>query len=153
MKIIFSCIGKIKKSPQQDLFEVYQKRLNSKISVHEFDTKPTLNKSQRKLHEATLLLSPFKDNSRYIIALDERGKEMSSQDFAKCLDQVHLESYKTLGIIIGGADGLASSVLNHANLSLSLGRMTWPHMTVRALMAEQLYRAYAILAGHPYHRD
>ena len=82
----------------------------------------------------------------------ETGKNLTSPVFAKKIGAWRDDGVKDLAFLIGGADGLAKEVRKTAVLTLSLGSMTWPHLLVRALLAEQLYRAQTILAGHPYHR-
>ena len=86
------------------------------------------------------------------MALDERGRSLSSAAFADYLGRRRDEGVADLAFVIGGADGLAERVRSRADLVLSLGAPTWPHLLVRGLLAEQLYRAQSILAGHPYHR-
>lgn len=152
MKVILSCIGKMKRGPQQDLLDLYQKRLKMPFSVHEFEAKASLPTPKRQEAEADLLLSPFPEQT-YIIALDERGKDFSSQDFAARIQNIQNQGHKALGFIIGGADGLHPDLRKRADFLMCLGRMTWPHMLVRALISEQFYRAESILAGHPYHRE
>ena len=88
-----------------------------------------------------------------LIALDERGAPLSSSDFAERLGAWRDAGARQLGIVIGGADGLDPSLRARADLSLAFGAMTWPHQLARLMLAEQLYRAATILAGHPYHRD
>jgi 23S rRNA (pseudouridine1915-N3)-methyltransferase len=87
-----------------------------------------------------------------IIVLDQRGKTLSSEDFATRLGRWQDEGVGDLAFIIGGADGLDPAWRQRAALVLSLGAMTWPHVLARVMLAEQLYRAQSILAGHPYHR-
>jgi 23S rRNA (pseudouridine1915-N3)-methyltransferase len=89
---------------------------------------------------------------RILIALDERGRAFDSAGFADRLRLWQEDSVPALVFAIGGADGLAPPVRAAADLVLSFGTMTWPHLMVRAMLAEQLYRANAILSGHPYHR-
>ena len=149
---LISCIGKQKSGPEKELLDVYQTRLRGALEVREFETKPSLDLKSRKAFEADLLLSPF-TNQDFIIALDERGKAMTSSEIAGLIDQAQNDSYKRIGFIIGGADGLCESVRKKANRTLSLGAMTWPHMLVRALIAEQIYRGMCILSNHPYHRE
>jgi 23S rRNA (pseudouridine1915-N3)-methyltransferase len=88
-----------------------------------------------------------------LVALDELGQSWSSREFADRLTAWRNRGAATLAFAIGGADGLDSAVIERADAMLSLGAMTWPHLMVRSLLLEQLYRAQQILAGHPYHRD
>jgi 23S rRNA (pseudouridine1915-N3)-methyltransferase len=87
-----------------------------------------------------------------IVALDVRGKALTSEAFARALAEVRDGGAKTMAILIGGPDGLAPAVLQAARLKVSLGAITLPHGLARIVLAEQLYRAATILAGHPYHR-
>lgn len=102
--------------------------------------------------EAAQLLARVPPGARRIV-LDERGKALSSRDFAGLLATWRDAGAPATAILIGGADGHGASAREAADLVLSLGPMTWPHQLVRALIAEQLYRAVSILGGHPYHRD
>ena len=88
-----------------------------------------------------------------VVALDEHGRQLGSRAFAKKMGQWRDDGMRDVAFLIGGADGHDQAVLDRADLKLSLGEMTWPHMLVRGLLAEQIYRANAILTGHPYHRD
>lgn len=101
--------------------------------------------------EATLLAAAIPPGA-HVVALDERGSEMSSPQFAQHLQRWADGGIRDLALLIGGADGLAPDLRAQAALLLSLGQMVWPHMLVRAMLAEQLYRAASILAGGPYHR-
>ncbi|MBV9586320.1 MAG: 23S rRNA (pseudouridine(1915)-N(3))-methyltransferase RlmH, partial [Alphaproteobacteria bacterium] len=105
-----------------------------------------------KAREAELLLAARPSNAR-LVALDERGEEWSSRDLAGRLAAWRDHGANTVAFAIGGADGLGQVVLEEADAILSLGTMTWPHLLVRTMLLEQLYRAQQILAGHPYHRD
>jgi 23S rRNA (pseudouridine1915-N3)-methyltransferase len=87
-----------------------------------------------------------------IVALDERGVQRSSRALAEQIAIWRDRGSPELAFAIGGADGLHSTVLERADMTLSLGSMTWPHLLVRGMLLEQLYRAQQILAGHPYHR-
>ncbi len=122
------------------------------FSLHEFEAKASLPSLKRQEAESELLLSPFPEKT-FIVALDERGKEFSSQQLATKLQDIQNQGYKALGFIIGGADGLHDRVRERADLLMCLGRLTWPHMLVRPLIVEQLYRAESILNNHPYHRE
>jgi 23S rRNA (pseudouridine1915-N3)-methyltransferase len=87
-----------------------------------------------------------------LVALDPRGRDLSSEDLAKKLAAWRDGGEPLVGFAIGGANGLAPALLERATLRLAFGRATWPHLLVRVMLAEQLYRASTILAGHPYHR-
>ena len=101
--------------------------------------------------EADLLLAAV-PNAAMIVALDERGASLSSERFAERLGQWRDQGVGDVAFLIGGADGHGEAVGKRADLMLALGPMTWPHLMVRAMIAEQIYRAQQILAGHPYHR-
>jgi 23S rRNA (pseudouridine1915-N3)-methyltransferase len=88
----------------------------------------------------------------HIVLLDARGKGMTSEDFAEMLGALRDAATKDLCFVIGGPDGLGTLEGKHAGRSLAFGPQTWPHLLVRAMLAEQIYRAMTILAGHPYHR-
>lgn len=152
MKYILSCIGKMKQGPQQELLALYKTRLKTPLIIHEFEAKASLPTLKRQEVEADLLLSIFQEHT-FLIALDETGKEFTSQSFAHKIQDIKNQGYKAVGFIIGGADGLHPLIKERADLFLCLGRLTWPHMLVRGLLAEQLYRGESILAGHPYHRE
>ena len=150
MKAIISAIGKAKAGPEQALYSEYLKRLPWPVTAKEFDVK--LNDiAQRKVREGEQLLSGVVACDR-VVALDETGKTLSSREFAEQLKSWQQQGSSSFGFIIGGSDGLDSAVLKKANLVWSFGRVTYPHMLVRALLAEQLYRAHTIISGHPYHK-
>ena len=104
--------------------------------------------SVRKTEEARALAS----SEATLIALDERGKAIGSEDFARRIARWRDESRPALAFLIGGADGLDPDLVGRAELPLSFSPLTWPHQLVRIMLAEQLYRATTILSGHPYHR-
>ena len=101
--------------------------------------------------EAALLSRQIPDGAA-VIALDERGRLLSSPDFAAALARFRDDGRSDAVFLIGGADGLDPSLRDRADLMLSFGAMVWPHMLARVMLAEQLYRAATILAGSPYHR-
>ena len=156
MKLRIIAVGRAKAGPQKTLLETYAKRLTWPLSIEEVEEKRPLPSEALKIREAELLLGAVdgkKASHRVVIALDEHGKTMTSRDFAKRIGQLKDQGVGEIVFLIGGADGHGKAVLDRADLKLSLGAMTWPHMMVRAMLAEQLYRAQQILAGHPYHRD
>jgi 23S rRNA (pseudouridine1915-N3)-methyltransferase len=156
MKFRILAVGRMKAGPEKALFDLYAQRLNPPIQMEEVEEKRPLPAPALKAREAELLLATLdsgKSARRTVIVLDEKGKSLSSRDFAARLQRFEDEGAGELAFLIGGADGHGQVVLERADFKLSLGAMTWPHMMVRAMLAEQLYRARQILAGHPYHRD
>lgn len=153
MHITLAAIGKAKgKSLYSQLYDEYIKRLPWTVQLRELEEKKPLPVEQRKVREAELLLEATADCHR-LIALDERGKDMTSPAFAQKIGDWQQGGDSRIAIVIGGQDGLDASVRQRADLVLSFGKLTWPHMLVRPLLAEQLYRAYTILTNHPYHRE
>lgn len=151
LNIVIAAIGRARSGPEQALFETYTARLPWKVEVKELEIRKELAAEQRRAREGELLLGAIPDGAR-AVALDERGKSESSAAFAARLGRWRDEGIRTVAFLIGGADGLNEAVRKRADLVLSLGVMTWPHLLVRGLLAEQLYRAHSILSGHPYHR-
>jgi len=145
-------MGKWKKGPEQALFDTYCDRMRPAPVLKELDIRKKLSGDELKQAEATLLLEAVPKGA-VIVAMDERGKTLPSRTFADKIQTWMDQGRGDIAFIIGGADGLDESVRVRADLLLSFGAMTWPHMLVRPMLAEQLFRAQAILAGHPYHRD
>lgn len=143
-------VGKNKDSRLQKMIDDYIKRLPWKLAITEIPA-PNVSDAERKTREADLIRAAIPAKAVKIF-LDERGKNMTSVDFARQLNHYFLNGHSTLAVIIGGADGLDESLRREADLCLSFGALTWPHMMVRLMCAEQLYRASTILSGHPYHR-
>jgi 23S rRNA (pseudouridine1915-N3)-methyltransferase len=142
-------VGRIRPGPEHDLLERYRQRLLPRlelVEVPEGKGAPV----EIKRREAASLLAALPSNA-YLVALDEGGEQPDSLGFSVRLE-AWLGAGRPLCFMIGGAEGLDSTVLARADASLSLGSLTWPHMLVRGLLAEQLYRARAIATGHPYHR-
>jgi len=154
MRITIAAVGKWKAGPEKALFEEYKKRLKWPLTLTEVEERCPLPAPQLKTREAELLAAalPRKSGSRLLAALDERGKSLSSETLAKQIAAWQQQGVGDLVFVIGGADGLDDGLKKDAGILLSLGAMTWPHMLVRVMLIEQLYRAQQILAGHPYHR-
>lgn len=152
MRIVIACVGRLKAGPVKELVADYGRRLPWSIDWREVEEKRSLPPEKLKEREADLLLGALPEGMPFL-ALDERGKTPDSRTFANLIQTLGTDAGGTLGFVIGGADGLSQAVLNQAAATVSFGRLTWPHMLVRAMLAEQLYRAQSILAGHPYHRD
>ncbi len=163
MDLHILAIGRLKAGPELNLIEEYQARLGTKagkpamgaigpLHCKEAEAKKGLRGDQLKQVEADLLRG-LRPEGSVTICLDERGKTLSSREFAAALEKFQDQGARHASFLIGGADGLAADLRAEADLTLSFGRMTLPHMLARVVLAEQLYRAATILAGHPYHRD
>ncbi|MGE5476472.1 MAG: 23S rRNA (pseudouridine(1915)-N(3))-methyltransferase RlmH [Bacteroidales bacterium] len=151
MKLWLAAVGRAKPGPEQDLFLQYARRLTPPLNLREVEEKRPLPVPERKTREADLLLAAIPQGA-VVVALDERGKSIGSEAFAERLGRWRDDGVADVAFLIGGADGHGDAVRARADLLLSFGAMTWPHMLVRAMAAEQLWRAQAILSGHPYHR-
>lgn len=135
-----------------DLTRAYGARLQPALVVREVEEKRKLPVAERKAREAELLLAAVPPGA-LVVALDERGKSLTSTAFATQIGRWRDDGAADLAFLIGGADGHGDAVRERAALLLSLGALTWPHMLVRAMLAEQLWRGFSILSGHPYHRE
>ena len=152
MKINIVCVGKIKENFFVDAINEYKKRLSrfctfNIIEVDE-DSKQTnlLAKSEK---EGKLLLAKC---SGIIIALDGRGKMLSSEEIADFIEKKEVSGISEISFVIGGSNGLSDEVLKKASLVLSFGKITFPHQLFRVVLSEQIYRAFTILKGLPYHK-
>ncbi len=152
MKVTVAAIGKFKNSPEKEIFASYIKRIPWQFELKEFEAKKALSGEQLKSAEAELLLSAIPKSSK-IISLDERGKNISSLELAGIVSAWQSEGTSSIAFVIGGADGLSDNLRQKSDFILSFGKLTWPHMLVRSMLAEQVYRAYSIISGHPYHRE
>jgi 23S rRNA (pseudouridine1915-N3)-methyltransferase len=142
-------IGRLRGGPESELFERYNARLRPRMRVVELpEGRGSALVIKRK--EASGLLDALPKEA-FVVALDLGGHALDSVLFAQRLDQWS-RLPRAVCFLIGGAEGLDGSVLSHADYTLSLGAMTWPHFLARAMLAEQLYRAQSILRGRPYHR-
>ena len=148
MRIVIAAIGRSRKGPEQQILETYIKRLPWTITVKDF-AEPS--GADRQAREGERLLKAVPAGAT-IVALDERGEALDSVGFAARLKRWRDAGVGDVAFLIGGADGHGAAVRARAEMLLSLGPMTWPHLMVRGMLAEQLYRASTILAGHPYHR-
>ncbi len=159
MRLIIAAVGRLKDGPERELLARYRdrfadlgKRLGlSPVAWHELAEGRAATAAKRCAEEGAALLELARDADT-IIALDERGKALTSQAFARLLGKLRDDGAGTLAILVGGPDGLAPAVREAAHIKLSLGAITLPHGLARIVLAEQLYRAATILAGHPYHR-
>lgn len=152
MRLMIAAVGRAKTGPERTLYEHYAGRITFPLQLREVEEKKPLTGSKLMRREGELLLATVPDGAR-IVALDESGKDLASMDLTRQLRDWRDEGVRDITFVIGGANGLDPSVLGEADLVLALGRATWPHMLVRGLLAEQIYRAQCIMTGHPYHRD
>lgn len=151
MKIVLAVVGRMKRGPATELVEAYLKRTRWDVSIKELaDAPSSMAAEARKAREAETILALLDKESR-LIALDSRGTQMRSETFAATIMKYKQQGVKKLVLAIGGQDGLADTVLARASATLAFGAATWPHQLVRVLLTEQIYRAYTIEAGHPYH--
>jgi 23S rRNA (pseudouridine1915-N3)-methyltransferase len=150
LKLTIACIGRAARGPERDLYEHYAGRIRWPLALRELEEKKKLPPAELIRREGELLLDAVPDEAA-LVALDRRGKVLDSATFAQRLGRWRDED-ADVAFLIGGADGHGEALLSKASLTLSFGAMTWPHLLARAMLAEQIYRAQQLLAGHPYHR-
>jgi 23S rRNA (pseudouridine1915-N3)-methyltransferase len=159
MRIAVHAVGRMKSGPDKELAERYFDRFSKSgpalglefSGVTEIAESRAQTARERRRDEAQRLQAQLGAGISLIL-LDERGKNLSSEEFARKIGSMRDDGRRGLVIAIGGADGHEASLREQAALVLSFGAMTWPHQLVRIMLAEQLYRAATILSGHPYHR-
>lgn len=157
MKITLLTVGKTDKDWVKQGMDIYVSRLKHYIpfsitEIPELKNVSALSREQIKAKEGELILKNVKPADNLVL-LDERGKEYSSVEFAKVLqDKINYEG-KDIVFVIGGAYGFSEDVYRRANSKMSLSRMTFSHQMVRAIFAEQLYRSFTIIKGEPYHHE
>ena len=155
MRVHLIAVGRLRAGPERDLVADYFQRFDrtgrplglGPVVEHEVEDKKNLGMAA----EAELLTRAVPAGAM-LVTLDERGKLMSSPDFAAMLARWRDGGRQDVAFVIGGADGIDPSLRAKADVSVSFGAMVWPHMLVRVMIAEQLYRADTILGGGPYHR-
>ena len=152
MRITILAVGKIRNSIFNQLYELYVKRLRWEILLYEIESHNKKSWHEQQKDESIRLIALIPNNS-CVITLDERGKLLSSRELASWVEEKIEEGTKDICLIIGGPNGLDPNILLKSNLILALGRATWPHLMVRGMIAEQIYRVQQILSGHPYHKD
>ncbi len=155
MRVHICAVGRLRLGPERDLLDDYLSRFDKNgralglgpIKVHEVEDR----KGGGMVAEAKLLDGVLPKGA-LICTMDERGKVMSSPEFSQTLARRRDNGVADLAFVIGGADGIDPGLRARADFSISFGQMVWPHMLVRVMLSEQLYRAASILAGSPYHR-
>ena len=159
MRIVIAAIGKLKRGPETELAERYLKRAEQtgrnlglrSIEIIEIRESRAEDPGKRMIEESIALANIIPDGAVTVL-LDERGESIGSAGFAAQIGQWRSANRPAAVFVIGGADGLAPSLRDKAELRLSFGAATWPHQMVRVMLLEQIYRATTILTGHPYHR-
>ncbi|PZQ97832.1 MAG: 23S rRNA (pseudouridine(1915)-N(3))-methyltransferase RlmH [Cereibacter sphaeroides] len=155
MRLHVCAVGRLRAGPERALTDDYRERFDrtgralslGPLSEHEVEDR----KGGGMSAEADLLARAIPQGA-VVVALDERGQMLTSPEFAKRLADWRDGGRQDVAFIIGGADGIAPALRDRADLLISFGRMVWPHMLVRVMLAEQIYRAATILSGSPYHR-
>ena len=158
MRLSLLAVGRLKSGPERELVERYRQRIDAMgrslgltgLDHAEIAESRARREHDRRLEEASALLD--RARSSVLVVFDERGKSPSSEAFAARIRQWRDEGRPGIACVIGGPDGLDPAVRRRADLVVSFGALTMPHQIVRALVAEQLYRALTIIARHPYHR-
>ena len=155
MRVHLCAVGRLRSGPERALVDDYLTRFDrtgralglGPFVQHEVEDKRNLGMAA----EAELLTRVVPAGA-VLVCLDERGRVMSSPDFAGQLAQWRDAGHQDVAFVVGGADGIAPALRDRADFTISFGAMVWPHMLVRVMLAEQMYRAATILAGGPYHR-
>ena len=158
MRLAVLAVGRLKDGPERELCQRYAGRITdnaralgfSGLDVIEIAESRSRRADERKLEEAAALRA--RRPAGMMILLDERGKNLGSEEFAGLMGRARDAGTPSLSLSIGGADGLDPVLRSEADLVLGFGALTLPHQLVRVLALEQIYRALTILSGHPYHR-
>lgn len=159
MRINIVCVGKIKEKYLKLGIDEFKKRLSKycKLEIIELeDEKAPENLSDKEMliikeKEGKKILSKIKDNS-YVIALAIDGKNLSSEELAQTINKLGVRGVSNITFVIGGSLGLSDEVLSRVDYKLSFSKMTFPHQLMRLILLEQVYRAYRINNGEPYHK-
>ena len=159
MKIKIVTVGKLKEKYLKDGIAEYSKRLSrfANLEMIELADEKTPDRASDSENqkiielEGTRILSKIGDRD-FVIVLAIEGKTLSSEEFSKQLEQAPINGFSTLTFVIGGSLGLSPQVKKRANLSISFGRLTLPHQLMRLVLVEQIYRAFTIQQGSPYHK-
>jgi 23S rRNA (pseudouridine1915-N3)-methyltransferase len=152
MNIIISSVGKInRQEPEQKIIDEYHKRITWKLQIIELSDKKIAASDTRKQQESQLILKSI-PKGYFVIILDETGKNLTSEEFAKYISNLQTSGHSNIAFAIGGAYGHSSELLAKSDYVIALGKMTISHKLARVVLIEQLYRAQTIISGHPYHK-
>ena len=152
MKVNIVCVGKIKEKFFTDAIAEYKKRLSRfcVFNIIEVDEASKIDHLEKKSEaEGNLLLAKC---TGVVVALDAKGKMLSSPEIADYIKKKEVSGYSEMTFVIGGSNGLSPAVIKRADLVLSFGNITFPHQLFRVVLSEQIYRAFTILSGLPYHK-
>ncbi len=148
MNIDIIAVGRLKSGPELDLIDQYLKRMQWSLRIIEIDARKNATQAEWQ-NQIDKLLPDYSVK----VFMDERGKNLGSVEFADLFKNWQLTNAGKICFCIGGADGFASDFVQKADVKLSLGKLTWPHMLARLMLVEQIYRSQQIIANHPYHRE
>ncbi len=155
MRVHLCAVGRLRSGPERDLIDDYALRFDRSgraLSLGPFSEHEVEDKKNAGMAAEAELLARAVPSGAVLVTLDERGRLMTSPEFAAQLARWRDAGRQDVAFVIGSADGIDPALRAGADFSLSFGQMVWPHMLVRVMLAEQLYRAANILSGGPYHR-
>ena len=155
MRVHICAVGRLRKGPERDLYDDYLTRFDRTGRALALGPAQLIEVEDKKgggMPAEAVLLERAIPTGSLICVMDERGKVQSSPEFADMLGQWRDQGRQDVAFVIGGADGIDPNLRDRADAALSFGKMVWPHMLVRVMLAEQLYRAASILSNGPYHR-
>ena len=157
MRVTLLCVGKTDEKYIEEGIAKYTKRLIHYVKINitvipDIKNSKNLSQDQQKEKEADLILKQV-DNSDTLMLLDEKGQQYRSVDFSKLLDKNMVSNVQHMVVVIGGPYGFSDRVYQRANGLLSLSKMTFSHQMIRLFFVEQLYRAFSIMRGEPYHHE
>jgi 23S rRNA (pseudouridine1915-N3)-methyltransferase len=154
LRVVILAVGRLARAPETELVRLYADRATAAgraLGLGPVEIVEVEGRKSGKAAEAEALRPHFKD--AHVLLCDERGQPRTSRAFAEEIARLRDDGTRRLVLVIGGADGLDPALMGEAQGRLAFGPQTWPHALVRAMLAEQVYRAVTILAGSPYHRD
>lgn len=159
MKVTIIAVGKIKEKFYRDAVSEYDKRLGRycKPEIIQVDDEKTPDKASANLtdlvkrKEAERILKYLREDA-FVVVLDIRGKAYDSEEFAAQIESLATRGVSHIQFVIGGSLGLHEEVCKKADLTVSFSKMTFPHQLMRVILLEQIYRAYRIISGEPYHK-
>jgi 23S rRNA (pseudouridine1915-N3)-methyltransferase len=159
MRVVIAAVGRLKQGPERDIAASYRKRAEASgralglqaIEVIEIRESRAQDVERRRVEESIAIANVIPEGA-VMVVLDGRGENLDSAALAGLLREWRAENRAAVCFVIGGADGLAASLIGQAKLRLAFGTATWPHQLARIMLLEQIYRATTMLSGHPYHR-